>query len=162
MVIEDTIRSLEIWVVLLPDEISTMAKLFRVLHCFYTENLLETHMPDCGTHGLQVVRYPTPGRNILKFTNIQNKFEVGFCIYADFESFLINTDEIDPTKSTHFFDTHEPSGFGCLTVSSIAKYNKCKPVIYNGPRVMKRFFSHLRQEQVRINRILSKNKRMNL
>jgi len=46
-------------------------------------------------------------------------------------------------------------------VSSIAKYNKYKPVIYNGPRVIRRFFFHLRQEQVLINRILSKNKRMN-
>ena len=42
------------------------------LHCFATANLLETHMPDCGTHGLQAVRYPTPGKNILRFTNIQN------------------------------------------------------------------------------------------
>jgi len=82
------------------------------------------------------VRYPTPGKNILKFANIQNQFEVGFCIYADFESFLIKSDEIDPTKSTNLLDIHEPSGFGCLTVS-IAKYNKCKPVIYNGPRAMR-------------------------
>src|SRR6218665_1368155 len=46
------------------------------LHCFTAANLLETHMSDCGTHGLQAVRYPTPGKNILKFTNIQNQFEV--------------------------------------------------------------------------------------
>src|SRR6218665_3312104 len=94
------------------------------LHCLTAAYLLETHMPDCGTHGLQAVRYPTLGKNILKFTNIQNQFEVGFCIFADFESFLIKSDEIDPTKLTNFLDTHEPSGFGCLTVSSIAIVQK--------------------------------------
>jgi len=57
------------------------------LHCFSAANLKETHMPDCRIHGLQAVRYPTPGKSVLKFTNIQNQFEVAFCIYADFESF---------------------------------------------------------------------------
>src|SRR6218665_1277255 len=62
------------------------------------------------------VSYPSPGCNILQFTNIANQMKVPFAIFADFESFL-EKDEIDAGKTTKLIDKHVPSGFCCLTVS---------------------------------------------
>jgi RNase P subunit RPR2 len=133
------------------------------LHCFTTESGIQTHIPECARHGLQNVKYPTETNNILKFTNRQNEFPVGFAIYSDFECMLekIDDDETaDHGSSTKFWDTHNPSGFCCLTVSSFDRYNREQPYVYSGPKVMEAFFVHLKSEQVRINRILAKNKKM--
>jgi hypothetical protein len=51
--------------------------------------------------------------NILKFTDTKKQFPVPFALYIDFESFITE-------------DAHEPSGFGCLRVSSFEEYNQKK------------------------------------
>ena len=127
------------------------------LHCFTREYSLNSNMPDCGVHGLQAARYPEPGKNILKFRNIYKQFPVGVYLVCEFDSCLIPSGGIDPSKSTNFIDTHELSGFSCFAVSSILEINDQEPIFYSGPRVMDRFFSHLFLEQVRINEILSRN-----
>ena len=131
------------------------------LYCFTTEAGMQNHIPECGTHGVQNVRYPTPGSNTLKFSNIQNQMAVPFAIYADFECFLGKSD-IDAGNSTKFCDTHTPSGFCCLTVSSFTEYNNERPYVCGDGNVMDKFFMHLKSEQVRINQILSKNEPMEI
>ena len=61
----------------------------------------------------------------------------------------------DENKSTRKINKHVPCGFACLTTSSCEKYNKEKVVCYSGPDTMSRFFSHLNNERLRINKILS-------
>ena len=96
-----------------------------------------------------------------EFSNIQNQMAVPFAIYADFECFLGKSD-IDAGNSTKFCDTHTPSGFCCLTVSSFAEYNNERPYVCSDGNVMDKFFMHLKSEQVRINQILSKNEPMEI
>src|SRR6218665_1522874 len=84
------------------------------------------HIPECGKHGVQGVSYPSPGSNILQFTNIANQMKIPFAIFADFESFL-EKDEIESGKTTKLIDKHVPSGFCCLTVSSFPEYNNEEP-----------------------------------
>src|SRR5688572_14037886 len=88
---------------------------------------------------------------------------IPFTIYADFECFLGKSD-IEAGNSTKFHDIHTPSGFCCLTVSSFAQYNNERPYVYSGPKVgsgiVDAFFDHIKSEQIRINRILSKNQPM--
>ena len=58
------------------------------------------------------------------------------------------------------YDTHVPSGFCCLTVSTFPEYNNEKPYVYSGSNVMDEFFKYLKREQARINKILAKNEPM--
>ena len=93
--------------------------------------------------------------NILKFKNYGNSLEVPFVIYADFEAILVEVDD-DENKSTRKLNKHVPWGFACLTTSSCEQYNKEEVVVYSGPDCMSRFFSHLNNKRLRINKILSK------
>lgn len=131
-----------------------------LLVLLFGQNMLYSHLPVCGTHVLQAVRYPEPGRNTLKIKNTHCEFPVSFCIYADFESILVKSDNIVHEKSTKVLDTHLPNGFGAVTVSSMPIYNNQQLFIYRGPDVVNKFFKHLRSEQVRINKILATNKTM--
>ena len=129
------------------------------LHCFTTAAGKHAHMPECGTHGLQTLKYPTEDNNFLEFTNTQHEMQMPFVIYADFECFLQKTDEMKG-KSTKITHNHEPSGFCCLTVSSFDQYNDQKPVVYSGENVMDVFFKHVKTEQSRITKILNRNEKM--
>src|SRR6218665_1800992 len=126
------------------------------LYCFSKEEGLENHIDDCGKHGLQNVQYPSPDNNVLTYSNRQNEMALPFSLYADFECFL------DSSKKTEgkFYDTHVPSGFCCLTVSTFPEYNNEKPYVYSGSNVMDEFFKYLKREQARIKKILAKNELM--
>src|SRR6218665_375439 len=81
-------------------------KIFPCPFCLYrftVEATLEKHIPECGKHGVQGVSYPSPGSNILQFTNIANQMKVPFAIFADFESFL-EKGEIEAGKTTKLID----------------------------------------------------------
>src|SRR6218665_2501670 len=53
-----------------------------------------------------------------------------------------------------------PSGFCFLTVSTIDRYNTCKPFLESGTDTTDKLFTHIFSEQVRINNILKKNVKM--
>jgi len=68
------------------------------LHCFTTEDCLNRHIPECIIHGHQNVQYPTPGYDILKFRNYQNRMKVPFVLYSDFEALLQKSDTTTSTQ----------------------------------------------------------------
>ena len=156
------------------------------LHRFYKELNLQRHIPDCSTNKPCVITFPSakvkkknkdeeeeeietieehmgidvdvkseelPG-NILTFTQEQNEFPVPFALYIDFEAFIVK-DASDPDK-----DHHEPSGFGCLRVSSMQEFNNNEVYVYSGPNVMDTFFKHIYNEHKEICAILEKNMTM--
>ena len=73
--------------------------------------------------------------------------------------FLQKTEEM-AGKSTKIIQNHLPSGFCCLTVSSFEQYNNEEPVVYSGENVMESFFCHVKNEQLRITKILNRNEKM--
>ena len=103
-----------------------------------------------------IVEYPSPYNNILTYSNRQNEMALLFSLYADFECFLDSSKKTDGKS----YDTHVPSGFCCLTVSTFPEYINEKPYVYSGPDVMHEFSKYLKLEQARINQILAKNEPM--
>ena len=69
------------------------------LHCSYcfhgfgTEKLLNNHREYCQKYGYQVVTYPGPEVQEMKFTQVGKMLRVPFVIYADFECILERTGE---------------------------------------------------------------------
>ena len=116
---------------------------------------MKAHEISCSEHAAVNAQFPVEPINILKFKNYGNSLEVPFVIYADFEAILVEVDD-DENKSTRKLNKHVPCGFACLTTSSYEQYNKEKVVVYSGQDCMSRFFSHLNNERLRINKILSK------
>jgi hypothetical protein len=130
------------------------------LCCFTTAAVKHAHMEECGKHGLQSLRYPTPENSTLKFSNTQNEMALPYVIYSDFESYLAPNDSASGGNATQILDTHTPSGLYCLTVSSFPHLNDAKPFVYSGPDVMQHFFLHIKSKQNKINKILATNKPM--
>ena len=114
------------------------------LHPFAQQSGLDNHLPACGQHPAQTVRYPKEGENILKFEKIHHMFPVPFVLYADFESFITPSGE------------HVPSGFCCLRTSKFPEHDH-NIYTYSGPNVLDEFFAHVKREQNFINQILSTN-----
>src|SRR6218665_347389 len=54
------------------------------LYCFSSEACKQSHMPECGVHGLQKVKYPSPSDNVLRFTKFENSFPLPFVILLGF------------------------------------------------------------------------------
>jgi hypothetical protein len=129
------------------------------LHCFWQEEVLSRHLPECEIHPPQRIRYPQPDNNILSFKATQKQFPVQFAIYADFESFLPSVDD-EKTDQTTVLSRHEPSGFGAIRVSTHSKYNSAPFVYSDGPDVIDQFFSYLQREEKFISDILSDGKLM--
>src|ERR1043165_1282675 len=92
--------------------------------------------------------------NILTFKAVQKQMEVPFCLYVDFEAFIVK-DPLDDTK-----DRHEVSGFGCLRVSSMQECNNNEVFVYSGPNVMEKFYEHIDKEHKEICELLNINKPM--
>ena len=121
--------------------------------CLYVlkqEHSLIAHEQMCSQHPAQKTAYPTPGENIMKFRNFGNSLEVPFTIYADFETLVIQNEDVKKTKK------HVPSGVSCLTVSAFPEFNR-DMFLYTGPDVMVKFFEHLDSERMRIDEILRRN-----
>ena len=58
------------------------------LNYFGSQVFLDEHTEYCSKHDAVTTILPEPGKNTLKFKNIQNCVECPIKIYADFESFL--------------------------------------------------------------------------
>jgi hypothetical protein len=113
------------------------------LCCFTTAAVKNRHVEECGKHGLQSVRCPTPENSTLKFSNTQNEIPLPHVLYSDLESYLVPNESDAGSNATNILDTHTPSGFCCFTVSSFPHLNNAKPYVYSGPDVMQHFFSHV-------------------
>ena len=77
------------------------------LKVFGSQKLLDDHVEYCSKHNAVNTAMPKPGRNTLKFKNIQNSVECPLKIYADFESFLEPMDR--KHGKTRLYQQHVPS-----------------------------------------------------
>ena len=97
------------------------------LNPFGKEDLLDKHVEYCSKHDAVNVVMPEPGRNILKFENIQNSVKCPIKIYCDLESFLKAIDKM--SGKTKLYQQHVPSAF-CIYVDSIVEGFSMDPIIY--------------------------------
>src|SRR3989442_1680202 len=81
--------------------------------------------------------------NILCYKNQQYEFQVPFCVYADFESFIDEN------------DLHMVSGF-CIHLTSIYDLDET-PYCYSGSDPLKRFFEHSMSIRDKVETILGLN-----
>ena len=97
------------------------------LNVFGSQELLGDHADYCSKHDAVNTVMLEPGRNILKFKNIQNSVESSVKIYADFESFLEPMDR--KHGETKLYRRHVPSAF-CFHVVSRVEGFSIDPVTY--------------------------------
>ena len=97
------------------------------LNMLGSQELLDDHTEYCSKHDAVNTVMPNPGRNILKFKNIQNSVECPVKIYADFESFLEPMDR--KYGKTKLYQRHVPSAF-CFYVVSRVEGFFMDPVTY--------------------------------
>ena len=92
-----------------------------------TQELLNKHLEDCLEHDAMNVTMPKPGRNILKFKNIQNAVECPIKIYFDKESFLKPIDKM--YGMIKLYQQHVASVF-CIYVVSRVEGFSMDPIVY--------------------------------
>ena len=97
------------------------------LNYFGSQDLLDSHTEYCSKHNAVNTIFPEPGKNILKFKNIQNQVECPIKIYADFESFLTPIDKM--SGKTKLYQQHVPSAFCIYVVSRVPGFSM-DPIIY--------------------------------
>ena len=97
------------------------------LNMFGSQELLDDHTEYCSKHDAVNTVMPKPGRNTLKFKNIQNSVECPMKIYADFESFLEPMDR--KHGETKLYQRHVPSAFCFYVVSRVEGFSM-DPVTY--------------------------------
>ena len=132
-------------------------------YCFSEARLLTSHLPDCSVHSEQKVEYPSPDdpeKNFKKFKAIAKTFPVPFALYADFVAILVPSEENKESASnTTVRQLHKPSGFACLRVSQVPKFNG-EIFTYSGEDSMTVFFEHIRDQDQYVRSILSDVKPM--
>ena len=97
------------------------------LNYFCKQQKLDKHTESYSKHDAVNTIFPEPGKNILKFKNIQNCVECPIKIYADTESFLSPIDE--KRGETELYQRHVMSTF-CFYVVSRVKGFSMDPVMY--------------------------------
>ena len=119
------------------------------LYCFTESRLLTAHLPDCSIHPEQKVEYPSPDdpeKTTKKFKAIAKTLPMPFVLYADFEAFLVPTEETKESASnTKVRQLHKPSGFACLRVSHAPEFNG-EIFTYSGENSMTVFFEHIKDQ----------------
>uniref|UniRef100_A0A8D8URN2 C2H2-type domain-containing protein n=1 Tax=Cacopsylla melanoneura TaxID=428564 RepID=A0A8D8URN2_9HEMI len=86
---------------------------------FNFENNLLKHRELCKLEKPVIAVLPEPGKNIMKFKNIQNQERIPFAIYADFECLLKKVDACEPCPEKSFTLTthkHIPFSFAYYVV----------------------------------------------
>ena len=91
------------------------------LNHFGSQYLLDEHTEYCSKHDAVNTILPKPGKNILKFKNIQNQVECPIKIYADFESFLTPINKM--SGRTKLYQKHVPSAFCIYIVSRVPGFS---------------------------------------
>ena len=97
-----------------------------------SEQVLKNHIEYCKSFGIQRVKLPIEGKNILKFTEHGKKYPPPFVIYADFESLLCKIE--GPTNSlnnafTQKIQKHVPCGYSLVFITPNGVENV---VVYRG------------------------------
>ena len=109
------------------------------MQCFSSRKILDRHRKNCiATNGIQSIKMPEEGKNILKFNNYNRKLPILFVIYADFEAIVKKYESWEPKKSdesyTDPYQFHEECGVGYkLTVLTARKlsYIEVKMLLTN-------------------------------
>ena len=96
------------------------------LNSFGTEDLSK-HEEYCSKYDAVNTILLEPGKNILKFKNLQNQVMCPIKIIADFESFLETTDVTH--GKTKLFQKHVPSAFCFYVVSRVEGFSM-DPITY--------------------------------
>lgn len=97
------------------------------LNAFPSDESLGKHLEYCSKHDAVNVKMPVPGRNTLKFKNVQNMVECPVKIMFDFESFLVESDKV--SGKMKLYQRHKPSAF-CLYVVSRVEGFSMDPITY--------------------------------
>ena len=129
------------------------------LYSFSEAHLLKAHLPDCFMHPEQKVEYPSPDdpeKNIKKFKTIAKTLPVPFVLYADFEAFLVPSEENLECASKH--KGMSTPFFACLRVSQVPVFNDA--IFTYSEDSMTVFFEHLRDQDHYVRSILSDSKPM--
>ena len=83
-----------------------------------------------------------------------------YVLYADFEAFLVLTEEnVESDSNTKVRQLHKPSGFACLRVSQVPEFNG-EIFTYSGENSMTVFFEHIKDQHRYVGSILSDVKPM--
>jgi len=93
------------------------------LNVFTTQQVLDSHVPNCLRHAPQQVVYPEPDDCKLKFNDHDKQHPFDFYLVCDFESFLAPAnDDTNLDAKTRIIDEHQVSGFCCYRVSHLPQY----------------------------------------
>lgn len=111
---------------------------------------LSEHLKLCGDHPAVKVVLPTGERSVLKFNKIHNQYRIPIVIYADFESSLIPTENVDPDAPANGkYQKHVPNSY-CIIVKSTLSPDHLQyysiptePILYRGEEAAKRFVDDL-------------------
>ena len=127
------------------------------LQCFSSERVLPNHVNNCLTiNGVQAIKMPKQGENILEFNNFHKQLPVPFVIYADFEAITKKvqgckqSEEMEKDKDrrsyTEAYQTHEDCGYGykviCCYDDKYSKYTS----IYRGENAVYKFMEKMLEE----------------
>ena len=126
------------------------------LHPFKNQQAHDNHLSQCLRYLAQMTIYPDPQKQkdcSIEFRAHRKQFRLPFYLVADFESFLIPSDETEFGRATRVINEHDISGFACHRVTDIDKY-KTPPVVYSGPNPMSAFYEHIMKESREISNIL--------
>ena len=99
----------------------------KILVCDYflshfgSQDLLYSHTEYCSKYDAVNTIFSEPGKNILKFKNLQNQVECPIKIYADFESCLTPIDKM--SGKTKLYQQHMPSAFCTYVVSRVGGFS---------------------------------------
>lgn len=108
---------------------------------------LDEHIALCSKFGAQKITMPK--NKILKFSKLEARAFVEFCIFADLECFVSDIDSCQPCPDTSYTNKqsiHTPCSFGYKRVCTNPKYNK--PIqLYTGPNVIEIFLERMFKER---------------
>lgn len=119
----------------------------RCLQYFTEPTLLVEHRPYCESIIKTAIRTDTLQGSIM-FKNFQNKVQVPYVVYVDFES-IIKPVEHDPSQKSLITSEHKVCGFAFRVVRYVGQSDKI--VMYRGADAMNLFFNNLSLAVSRIN-----------
>ena len=123
------------------------------MHCiqrFSSERVLKDHKDICiMINGMQAIKMPKKGDNILKYYNFHKQQPIPFVIYADFEAITEKVQRCKPNDNksyTEAYQKHTDCGYGYKVVCCYDnKYTK--PIqIYRGGNSVYKFMEKMLEE----------------
>lgn len=130
---------------------------------FYDKDKHSNHSDNCldiQSGQYKFVNMPTEDKKILKFENDYKTNKVQYVIYADFESILVDNEELDVTKNTRKVKIHIISGFSLICVDNNGKvvYSNIQRIKTNDENMIDNLMITLDNWKSRIYDINKRNK----